>query len=148
MQIEPLNAEVFRRELAEVTKPPQVEVPTDQLRDIASELGFVLAITFNRRVLEVVTLWDRIASGLNVACQEVDDGDVERIVNICLDHVKADPARVAACPQLADLLGVLLPLSLEQKKVFVEYLKKHLYLAVIYGRKKWEQFKEDSDVKD
>jgi hypothetical protein len=62
--------------------------------------------------------------------------------------VKADPARVAACPQLADLLGVLLSLSLEQKKVFVEYLKKHLYLAVIYGRKKWEQFKEDSDVKD
>jgi hypothetical protein len=148
MQIEPLNAEVFRRELAEVIKPSQVEVHTDRLRDIASELGFVLAITFNRKVLEVVTLWDRIASGLNVACQEVDDGDVERIVNICLDHVKADPVRVAACPQLADLLEELLSLSSEQKKVFVEYLKKHLYLAVIYGRKKWEQFKEDSDVKD
>lgn len=139
----PLDAESFRRILAGLEDPDTTARYTpDNFREDASRLVFVLALCFNRDVLDAVTLWERIASAITTACAKVDDGDLDRLISLALEHVKAEHTRVAANEMASSIIADLTEQDDSWRMGFVRYLKQHTYTAIIHGRRYWETHKE------
>lgn len=139
----PLDAESFRRTLAGLEDPDKTAHYTpDRFRDDASRMVYMLAICFNRDVLDAVTLWERIASAITTACAKVDDGDLDRLISLALEHVKAEHTRVASNDQASAIIAELTEQDDSWRLGFVRYLKQHTYTAIIHGRRYWETHKE------
>jgi hypothetical protein len=138
--IENLDAASFRRELAGLTQPV-IDVPdTAELKDLATNICFVLALCYNRDVLDPIKLWDRIGSALATASQEAGDGDMDLFLSRCLEHVKAEHT-VAASPHVVTLLSCLTALSDGTRAALVEYIRKYQYAVLIHGRVRWQEYK-------
>jgi len=135
------NAEAFRAKLAGLMHDAPAENEAEELRDSAAELCRLLARHFNRDQLQVETLWDRIASGITAACEQVDDGDMDRLMSLCLAHVKADYTAAASDDAVRDFVVALGERPKEYRMQFVQYLKSHLYAALVHGRSRWNQRK-------
>lgn len=137
-----LDAEEFRRALAGICEPPRgSEYSPTQFRESAAQFCFVLAACYNRDRLDAVDLWSGIAKAIEVSCAQVDDGDLDRLVCVALDQVKAEHALVAREPNAGPLLAEIVERDEAWRLGFVRYLKTHSYAAVIHGRRMWETHK-------
>lgn len=141
--IENLDAELFRQKLAGLVDESDGESDwAEQYRDIASDFVLLLAIGFNRRQLEVTTLWERIDSAIQKGLAECDGVDVDRLMSTCLEHVLAPINIVAAQEKALEIQSAITHLPKERRAYFCQYLSKHRYAAIVLGREKWLQHKE------
>lgn len=141
--IEPLNAEIFRQEIAGLLERHENDHEPDDFGGAASMLCVVMAEQFDSDTLDRLTLWDRISSGILTAAAKVDDGDLDRFLSLCLEHVKALPGRAATSDTVRKLLGMLDQCQ-AWRVGFVQYLQTHHYPTLIHGRFAWQQHKDES----
>lgn len=138
------DAEQFRRELAGLTESEAGPEERDLYKEAGAKLVYALARLYNREVLEAKTMWDRIGGAIHLACQQVDDGDLDRLVTVALDHVQANPSRVATDEQVPYLIGDTIERDESWRLGFVRYLKTHHYVVLVHGRRYWQMHKERS----
>lgn len=142
MSIPVISTEDLRRQLAGLEDPDRAPGLSEsvEIKDAAHRLGCVLAHLFGDS-LERTTLWERIGSGFAAACAKVDDGDLDRFASLCLDHVKADAAKAAACEPLAQLLETFAVRPVEWRQGFVRYIRTRYYAVIVHSRSRWERVK-------
>lgn len=138
-----IDAESFRRQLAGLDDPHAAPSSgAERLKEQASQVCYLLARSYNRDELDPLKLWERIGSAIAVACEQVDDGDLDRFLCIALDHVRARHGRVAADEETAYLLAEITEQCESDRLALVDYLRSHAYAAIIHGRRHWEMAKE------
>lgn len=142
MSIPLISTEELRRKLAFAQDPDRTpgEAETAEMKQAAYRLGSIMAHLFGDS-LDRLTLWDRIASGFASACAKVDDGDLDRFVSLCLDHIKADAGKAAATQSLGHMLETFASRPIEWRKAFLRYIKTHSYAVLVHARARWEQVK-------
>jgi hypothetical protein len=149
MTIAILDAERFRRQLAGLEDDrPQGERTRERLKELAAQLCFLLARYYNRDELDPLKLWERIGSAIATACEQVDDGDLDRYVSIALEHVRASHSRVAADEEWNYLLAEICEQPESDRLALVNYLHHHSYAVLIHGRRYWEQYKDGKENRD
>jgi len=132
-----LTMATYRRELAGL-----VDEATASSSDVyevqAIDLALCMAELFNRDKLQAVTLWSRIATGLEHSAKE-NSANALTLVNGCLLHVQADATR-AACN---DRLGGLLHVASEQSELWARqwsrWISGHIYIIVAKARAQWRE---------
>lgn len=142
-QLPAFDAESWRRALAGLTDDEASAEWREDFREAGAALCFVLARFYNRDELDPIKLWERIGTAVSTACEQVDDGDLDKVFDIALGTVKASVSLVAASDE-AWILGELSDKEESWRLGFVRYLKSHRYPILIHGRRRWEQYKGDS----
>lgn len=144
MNIPLLDAQEFRRRLAglEDVEASGAFSP-DDFRDIASDFVCALAVVFNRKDLDAKTLWSRIGSAIETGIVEAQGGDIDRFENHCLSHILAPISIVAASDAYGQYTEPMRRMDEDARVAFIRYLSKHLYPAVVFGRRKWEERKAE-----
>lgn len=137
-----LDADTWRQTLAGLRGPTVSKTTSGQFREAAEQLVYVLAICYNRDELDPKKLWDRIATAVATACAKVDDADLDRLVSLALEAVRADHARVAANDEVTTIVADICEREETWRTGFVRYLQQHTYAAIIHGRRAWETRKE------
>lgn len=137
-----LDTEAIRRKLAGLTDPSRKPGGTErtEIRDIASRCCSILAHLFGED-LDRLTLWSRIDSALETAGAKVSDDDLDRWLSLCLEHVKADAGRAAACDSLQQVIETFAVRPAEWRHELLAYIATHRYAVVARGRARWEQVK-------
>lgn len=133
----------YRRQLAGLSDQQASSAAVSDASEDASDLVLLLAICFNRKLLDAKTLWTRIESAITKAIHEVEPSDTEAFVSTCLEHVKAD-ANVAACQ--VDSVRIqkhLYDLDAPDRLALVQYLSDHRFPVIMIGRSKWEERKSE-----
>ncbi len=139
-----LDCAEYRRRLAGLSDTAGIEGGfADQYRDLSSECVLLLAICFNRRSLDAVTLWSRIDSAIQKGLAECDGEDVGRFLSACLEHVLANINVSATQPDAIRIQQTLLGLTDDGRVYFLQYMAKHRYVAIVLGREKWENRKAE-----
>lgn len=115
----------------------------EEQKKLATELCLMLATHFNRKSLEVVTLWSRIGTALATASVKVQDGDMARFCTLCLETVKAHPGIFAADEKAGNLIAALIGKSSEWRQSFVRYIAGRSYIIIVLGRAAWEEVKTE-----
>lgn len=110
------------------------------MKDVAKSLCVVLAMLYGKS-LDRVKLWDRIDSALLTASAQIQDGDLDRLITLCLDHVKAESV---ICPPMEPLVRMFEARPIEWRQAFVSYLGRNHHAVVIHGRLAWESVKAKS----
>lgn len=141
--IEPLDAERFRQELAGLIERHEGDHEPSDFSSAAVQLCIALAEQFNRDSLDPLTLWDRISSGIIASAAKVDDGDLDRFLSLCLEHVKAAPASTACSESVARLVAML-DEPVGWRIGFVKHLVSHHYAVIVHGRQAWLKYKDES----
>ena len=138
-----LDTEALRRELAGLADPHARTTSKSEGKDITdlairfcSILAHLFGDSLNRK-----TLWERIGSGFATALARVQDDDCERFVTECLDHIKADAGKSAACDALVQVITTMESRPAEWRHGFLTYLRSHSYAVLAHGRARWEQVK-------
>lgn len=137
-----LDAAAFRRELAGLTDPQAPKAMSADYKELASEFCRLLAKRFNRDQLDALTLWDRIATAVTTACGKVDDGDLDRLICLALETIKADVSLAASDQELAYWIGTVTERDESWRLGFVRYLKQHTLTVIVHGRRLWEITKD------
>lgn len=91
--------------------------------------------------LDRMTLWDRIGSALATACAKCDDGDIDRYVTLCLEHVKADVGAAGRNQGVAAMLYLASEKSASWRQGLVRYIAAHIYTIPVHARIRWEKVK-------
>lgn len=138
-----LDPSTWRQMLAGLTDDEEHEGWLEEYRGLGASLVLMLARFYDRAKLEPVKLWERIASGIASACEQVDDGDLDRLLTLCFDHVCASHSAVAADEEFAPLILDLTTREESWKLSFVRYLRTHSYTVIIHGRAMWEARKTE-----
>jgi hypothetical protein len=137
-EIEPAE---FRRRLAGLSDSGGGEdLAPGVYRDIASDMVLLCAICFNRDQLDATTLWTRIDSGIERGLAECGGEDVERFVDVCLQHVLASANVVAANEKALEIQDRIYSLGDSKRVMFLRYLAEHRMPSLVFGRKKWIEF--------
>jgi Tfp pilus assembly protein PilP len=92
--------------------------------------------------LERVTLWTKIDAALVAACAKVADADLDRFVSLCLETVRAEPARAAASEPLFQMVTTFAARPPEWRHAFVEHVRHRRFAVVAHGRARWEACKK------
>jgi hypothetical protein len=141
-----LSAEDFRKKLAGYINPSQKH---DEVGDqsIKHEAVFFLSIlpTLYGDELERMKLWDRISSGVKTSIQK-SNGDIEEFISAILEHIKADPSKVASNTELKDFLLISSARGKEWRDSFIDVLEKKLFVILVLAREKWNNKKELNGV--
>ncbi len=138
------DSAVFRLKLAGLTDPDssgEDNPSAAEHKATSIDLCVFLCELFGE-TLDRLSLWDRIASALATAASKTDDGDTDRFITLCLEHVKADPAAAARHLPLGGLLSACDGKSLAWRQGWVRYISGHSYAIVSHARATWEQVKE------
>lgn len=90
--------------------------------------------------LDRLTLWERIGSAIATSYAKASN-DFEIFVAKCLEHVKAEDGKVAACSALSDLLQTIGLREIEYQKSFVQYLHTRRLILLVHARERWEEVK-------
>lgn len=144
MTITVLDCVEYRRRLAGLADTAGIESGfADQYRELSSECVLLLAICFNRRVLDAVTLWSRIDSAIQKGLAECDGEDVDRFLSSCFEHIQASVNVTATQVDAVRIQQQLLALLDDGRVYFLQYMAKHRYVAIALGREKWEARKAE-----
>lgn len=95
-----------------------------------------------------MTLWERIASGVEVAYAKTAESDYEFFISEVLRHIKANRVFVSRSKRLADVMQLLSDAGAEERQAFLDYLVTHLDAMLVHARAQWEKFKADSTAKN
>lgn len=139
-----LDTEALRRRLAGLADPFATGLKKGcaedtSLRETASDFCLLLCRQFGN--LERTTLWDRIGSGLAVACAKVHDGNLEVFFSLVLEHVKADVGAAATDKGFAAILATVATWPAEVRYAFVEFVRSRLFVVVANAKARWEEYK-------
>lgn len=137
-----LDTERWRQLMAGLIDDSSGPDERDDLKNSATSLVYCLARLYNRDVLDAMKIWERIGGALETACQQVDDGDLDRFMSICLDHVKAKHARVAADEEAGAIIANVVERDESFRLSLVRYIHTHSYIVLVHGRRMWETHKE------
>lgn len=88
-----------------------------------------------------MTLWDRIGSALSTAVAKCDDGDTDRMISLCLDHVRADAGAAGRHIGLSALLYAAGEKTLAWRQGWSRYIASHSYALLAHARLRWEKVK-------
>lgn len=137
-----LNAQEFRRKLAGLADPDRHPGETEkvEIRETAIRLCSILASLFGES-LDRTTLWGRIGSAFETACAKVSDDDLDRWLNLLLEHVQADPVRAAACDAMTQTVQTWAVRPPEWRHSLLNYCRSHRYPLLTHGRARWELVK-------
>lgn len=116
----------------------------EDFRDIASDFVCALAVVFGRE-LDAKTIWSRIGSAIETGIVEAQGGDLDRFENHCLSHILAPISWVAASEAYAQYTESMRKMDEDARVAFIRYLSKHLYPAVVFGRRKYRDRKAELD---
>lgn len=138
-----VSREEFRRRLAGFAdRGRQIQqIEQTAFRQIAEDFVVSLCLVFGDS-LDRKTLWSRIDSGLQAACASVDDGDTDRWLDLLLDHVKADAARVVRLGLLRNVRTSLASKDETHRREFLRWVESRRYAVLTHGRAAWDRWKE------
>ena len=141
--LRPLSYDLFRKELLGLTDPERKvgESEKVEVREIAIRLCSILAHLFGDS-LERTTLWSRIGTAFETAIAKVSDDDLDRLTDLCLEHVQADPGQAAACDALTHVRQTFAVRPSEWRHSLIAYLRSHRYAVLTHGRARWEAIKK------
>jgi len=132
----------FRAALAGIADPDRKLTEGDKgaFKQKADRLVIALCLHFGDE-LDRKTLWSRIDSGLQSACSKVSDADMDRWLDLLLEHVKADPSKAASCGYLSGVRSDLTLPDEAHRKAFMRYVETRRYAVMANGRSAWEKYK-------
>lgn len=136
-----LSQEEFRRRLAGLCDPhrPLSALEKDaDIRNHAVDFCMVLCELFGQS-LDRITLWDRIGSALQTAVSRCEGGDIELFASICLEHVRADPARTAANEHFRDWLSNVQTRTDAWRQAFIHYVGHRTPVILVLTRQRWQE---------
>ena len=138
-----LDTQEFRRKLAGLADPDRHPGETEkvEIKETAIRLCSVLAKLFGEN-LDRMTLWGRIGSAFETACAKVSDDDLDRWLNLLLEHVQADPVQAAACDAMTQLVQTWAVRPPEWRHALLNYCRSHRYPMLTHGRSRWERVKK------
>lgn len=137
------DAQEFRRRLAGLSDPNRsaaTPISSAEFREAAKTLCVILARLYGK-TLARVKLWDRIDGALLTASAKIQDGDMDRLITVCLDHVKSESIVYGPLEPFMRMLNDRPP---EWRQGFVRYLGTSHSAATIHGRLAWESVKAKS----
>jgi hypothetical protein len=137
--LERLSPQEVRQRLAGLIDPAEAVTVTDKetYRLLAVEFCAALPAVFGD-TLDRMTLWDRIASGIQSGYAKTVSGDLELFVQHVLEHIRADASRVVACDRICSAQERLFDLSTDDRQAFLTYLVTHLIPVLVFARKEWK----------
>jgi hypothetical protein len=91
--------------------------------------------------LDRKTLWERIGNGVKVSISKAG-GNFENFINSCIEYIKADPGKVAACENLEMFLQTALSRPDEWKAQFLRIMETRYFILIVSARTQWNQKKE------
>lgn len=143
-----LTAEEFRRRLAGLIDPHDtVAAPLKVLsKENAVRFLATLPMLFGDE-LERMTLWDRIASGVESAAAKCAPGEYEAFVSHVLRHIKAARSKSARSLRLAQVLSLLEAASDVERMAWVDLLVNQLDTLLVHARDQWERYKAAKSAK-
>lgn len=138
-----VGREEFRRRLAGLIDAGRAvqEVEREAFRLIANDVVVSLCVVFGS-CLDRKTLWSRIDTGLQTACAKVDDGDTDRWLDLLLDHVRAEAARVVRLGLLRNVRESLRSKDDTHRRAFLRWVETRRYAVITHGRAAWDQWKD------
>lgn len=133
----------FRRRVAGLIDPNRKTgaAETAAVKEEAKQLCLAMCELFGES-LDRMTLWDRITSALTTSAAKCDDGDTDRFISMCLDHIKADNAQAARNELLAPLVMTLETRDDAYRQMFVRHCGTKAAIVAIHARAAWEQRKK------
>lgn len=139
LRLDQLNPQEVRQHLAGMIDPSEAVTTTtrETLRLLAIEFCACLPAVFGDS-LDRMTLWDRIASGIQSGYAKTVSGDLELFVQHVLEHIKADASRVVANERMCDIQERLYGLEAEERQHWLTYLQTHLVPTLVFARKEWK----------
>lgn len=137
-----LTCEEFRRRLAGLVVDDDIttldaDVLAEQ-RNMAMQIGLLLARHYNRDMLDRMKIWQRLESALRVGVSQAQ-GDAAAMLSTMLEHVKAEASRVSGDPHFQALLTRLCKLSNHQLEGLRRYIGQTIYAVIVFTRQAWEQ---------
>jgi hypothetical protein len=94
--------------------------------------------------LDRKTLWDRLATALATACAKVGgEGDLDRWIDLCLEHIRADAGKVVRLRAFTALRETLRVRDLSWRRAFLRYVENHRFAVLAYARESWETYKRE-----
>lgn len=136
-----LSRDHFRLKLAGLVDEAQHVASTEAtaFEAQAVDLALAMAELFGDD-LDRITLWSRIASGLE-QCARENAGDAMALVNGCLLHVKADATRTACNDRIAQVIEVVSPQSQIWGRQWARWIVGHIHIIIIKSRTQWQAIK-------
>jgi hypothetical protein len=114
---------------------------TQAVKETAVQLCLILCELYGD-TLDRMKLWDRIATALSVAASKCDDGDTDRFISLCLEHVQADPAAAARHELFANWVSTMGVRDAAHRQMFVRVAGQQSYVILVHARSAWEKRKE------
>lgn len=138
-----IDTEEARRILAGLANPQEAMTGTavgTEIKEACYRLCSILASLYGEN-LDRLDMWGRIASALETSLAKVSGDDLDRLIDMCLQHVCADPAIAAASPALGALLQTIEVRPTEWRLSFLAYLRDHRFGVLVHGRDRWTRVK-------
>lgn len=110
------------------------------MKELAKQLCLAMCELYSDS-LDRMKLWDRIPSALVTSAAKCDDGDTDRFVSMCMDHVKADTGECARNKLLSNLVMTLDARDDAYRQAFVRHCGSKSPIVAIHARAAWEQRK-------
>jgi len=143
--IEGLTPEQFRQKLAGLLDPREQLTPQhrQEIKDLAIKFVAVLPAVFGEG-LDRLTMWEKIASALEVAFAKTAGADHEFFIEQVMKGILADRAKASANQQLAEVIATLEQWGTEQRHAWINYFGTHLVPVLVHARNQWTRRKEKS----
>lgn len=134
-----LNTVELRQRLACLIDPAEAATVTDKeyYRLTAIEFCSVLPIVFSD-VLDRMTMWDKIAAAIQAGYAKTVSGDLDLFCQCVFEHIKAEPARVAASDRVCSVVAKLSDMTGDQGQQWLTYLVTHLIPVLVFARREWK----------
>lgn len=140
--LQKLTPAEFRKQLAGLRdERGSAAFSTDAFRQHGVDFVVALALVFNRRELDVKTLWTRIDSAITTGITEANGNDTHRLIDAACGHVLASPNAVVSS-EFQSLTSGIFAMDEDESYAFVRHLAKSRYTLIAFGRQAWEERKE------
>jgi hypothetical protein len=140
--LERLTPEQFRQQLAGLRdERGSAAFSIDAFREHATNLGVALALVFNRKSLNPVTLWTRIDSAIQTGITAANGADIHALINTACEHVMASPNAVLSA-EFGGLIGPILDMEDDEAYAFIRHLARSRYTLIAFTRKAWTDRKD------
>ena len=139
MNIQVIDSAEFRRRVAGLIDPsrrPSGAAEPQSIKDEAKLLCLTMCDLFGRD-LDRKTLWTRIGTALSTAAAKCDDGDTDRFVSLCLEHIKADDAHAARHGAFGRWVVMMAARDAAYRQAFVRHCGSKTAIVLVHARAAW-----------
>lgn len=142
--LEKLDTEMFRQRLAGLIDPAAVIDDKDKVLNRETAITFLatLPMVFGRE-LNRMTLWSRIASGVEMAHAKTVGADYEFFISQVLRHIKAPRWASSSSSRLMLVMSALEAADTVARQAWLDSLVTHLDALLVHSRSHWERYLAD-----